>query len=556
MSDQKQPKLKNNIKKQPTSKEWEDKIQAAKEKQEQEQVPAEEPVKQSAPEPVEKKQPEKKEEKEEFQSYFADEVGMHHVDNPPYIESEEEKARREAYFQKKDGDASSFMGELYGCGDDITAASKVVQEANDSHTAEELSSNPELKELVDWAEHIRLTLQDSETFGNQKRLLISMIDALNRHDVILQKLDRKLSISKITTDLTGKPKIYKGSEAIQLINNRYRGVYKVYLPNSGFWVKLTPMTPANMDTWIHEIDYGSKQLGRLIGGHFYLGFGVYLKQKLADLLVSGLVIDSNLANWKEGTTLVDSISIHDYDVLCWAFSTMMHRTGINVSATCTNPECKHHTTEQFVDLARCIYVNPEVLTKDAMEYLIAGSAPGVIRTKEQVKSYRTELMKNRKFITFNGHDQLELIEPTLGEYIRTGMKVLGKLAASVKDGNIDITDPETQRKTAYQLSTMFAPWVRSVVLKNDRGEVQAIINDPDVIPYQLETIMAESNDFVRNLEEFMTTSKATFFAYVNAKCPKCGKQPDLLKGNFTPLDMEYVLFCLSYLKLGQIGTTF
>ena len=507
---------------------------------------------------MEEKKPEpKKKENEKFGSYFSDDVGSHHIDNPPYVPTEEEKQREENYFTKKDGDASALLHDLLGCGDDIEAASRVVQDARNEHKDEDFSSNPELKELADWANNIRLALQDNETFGNQKRLLASMIDALNRHDIMLQQLDRKLSISKITTDLTGKPRIYKGNEAIQLINNRYKGVYKVHLPNSGFWIKLTPMTPAQMDAWIHEVDYGYKQLGRLIGGHFYLGFGVYLKQKLADLLVSGIVVDSNLTNWKEGNTLIDSISINDYDTLCWAFSTMMHRNGITIATTCTNPDCKYHSSEQFVDLARCIYTNPQALTKEATEYLIAGGAPGVMRTKEQLKDYRLKLMKNRKFITFNDHDQLELVEPTLGEYIRTGMKVLAKLAASVKDGNLDITDQEIQRQTAYQLSTMFSPWVRSVVLKNEKGDVQAIIDDPEVIPYQLETVMADNdNNFIPQLEEFMTNSKATFFVYVNAKCPKCGKQPDLLKGNLTTLDMEYVLFCLSYLKLGQIGTTF
>lgn len=556
MADQKPTKLKNNIKKPEQNKEWEEKIQAAKEKKAQEEAPVAEtaPV---AP-PVEEKKPEpKKKENEKFGSYFSDDVGSHHIDNPPYVPTEEEKQREENYFTKKDGDASALLHDLLGCGDDIEAASRVVQDARNEHKDEDFSSNPELKELADWANNIRLALQDNETFGNQKRLLASMIDALNRHDIMLQQLDRKLSISKITTDLTGKPRIYKGNEAIQLINNRYKGVYKVHLPNSGFWIKLTPMTPAQMDAWIHEVDYGYKQLGRLIGGHFYLGFGVYLKQKLADLLVSGIVVDSNLTNWKEGNTLIDSISINDYDTLCWAFSTMMHRNGITIATTCTNPDCKYHSSEQFVDLARCIYTNPQALTKEATEYLIAGGAPGVMRTKEQLKDYRLKLMKNRKFITFNDHDQLELVEPTLGEYIRTGMKVLAKLAASVKDGNLDITDQEIQRQTAYQLSTMFSPWVRSVVLKNEKGDVQAIIDDPEVIPYQLETVMADNdNNFIPQLEEFMTNSKATFFVYVNAKCPKCGKQPDLLKGNLTTLDMEYVLFCLSYLKLGQIGTTF
>lgn len=565
---QKPAKLKNNMKTQPQDKNWEEKINAAKEqeaKKEEATTPAN-PVVEPAPvvqeekkEPVQTPAKEEPKKEELFETYFSPDVGLKQVENLPYTPTEEEQTRRNAYFEKKDGDASSLIHEIIGSSTDVEEASRIVNESREpGHrvTREELEANPELKELYEWAAQMRAALEDSETFGNQKKLLMNMIDALNRHDVYLQKLDKRLSISKITSDLSGKPKVYKGKEAIQLINNRYRGVYKIQLPNSGFWIKITPLSPANMDAWIHEVDFGYKQLGRLIGGHFYLGFGIYLKQKLADILKPNLVVDSNLLNWSEGTNLIDNISIHDYDVLCWAFSTLMHRNGITISTTCTNPECKHTTSEQYIDLARCMYINPEVLTKEAIEFLVAGNAPGIIRTKDALYNYRTKLLKNRKFVTFNDQDQMELVDPSLGDYVRNGMKILGKLAASVKDGKLDITDEEVQRQTAFQLSSMFSSWVKSIVLKNEKGDVQAIIDDPDAITYQLETVMAERNDFTKKMEEFITNSKASFCAYTSAKCPKCGKQLDLLRDNIDPLDAEYVLFCLSYLKLGQIGQVF
>ena len=92
-------------------------------------------------------------------------------------------------------------------------------------------------------------------------------------------------------------------------------------------------------------------------------------------------------------------------------------------------------------------------------------------------------------------------------------------------------------------------------MKDESNNVVAVIEDQDAISYQLETVMAEQNDFTKKMEEFITNSKASFCAYIGNQCPKCGKQPDLLKDNFDPLDMEYILFCLSYLKLDQIGQT-
>ena len=538
---------------------WEEKINNAKQQQEGAQSPTDEqPAATDEPKPEPAVAPEvKKESDDKFESYFNENAGRYPVNNPPYTPTEEEK-QREAKFRElsNNEDADTVIQDLIGCEDDIDTAIKYLEEFRNQHkgiTREEIEANPELKDIYTWAAQFSAARDDRETFGAQRRLLISMIDALNRNSVYLKKLDDKLRLSKVTTQFTGKPKVYHGAEAIQLINNRYRGIYKVQLHNSGFWVKVIPLTPANMDAWIREVDFNYKQLGRLIGGHFYLGFGVYLKQKLADLLRL-TVVDSNLQNWKDGTNLIDNISIHDYDTLCWAYACMMRKNGIEISTTCTNPECRAISSHQFIDLARCSYVNPAVYTKEAVAFMLAGSADGVIRTKQDLIKYRTELLKNRKFYKFNDTDQLELMDPSLGDYIRIGMKVLGKLASTVKDGKLDITDETVQRQAAYQLSTMFSAWVHSIVCKNEKGEVQAIIDDPDAIAYQLETIMAEKNDFVPALEEFMTNSKVSFYTYINAKCPKCGRQPNLLKDNIDPLDVEYVLFCLSYQKLEMIGS--
>lgn len=548
---------------------WEEKIETAKKaagtpatepaavpEESKASEPTPQPEIKPAPTPVtEKKEQPKQDDK--FETYFNDNAGQKHVVNVPHTPTEEEVKREERYKEAHDGDASSLVQDIIGCGEDIDAATSLIEETrkqNKKLTREDIDASPELKELYTWAAQLSAALEDKETFGSQRDLLVKMIDALNRHDVLLKQLDEKLRIAKVNTQLTGKPKVYKGNEAIQLINNRYRGIYKIQLHNSGFWVKIIPLTPANMDAWIHEVDFQYKQLGRLIGGHFYLGFGVYLKQKLADLLRL-TVVDTNLQNWKEGTTLIDNISIHDYDTICWAYACLMHRNGIEISTVCTNPNCKHQSSHQFVDIARCAFINPAVYTKEAMEFMLAGSADGVIRTKQDLQKYRQQLLKNRKFYTFNTTDQLELTDPSLGDYIRTGMAVLGKLAGSVKDGKLDITDEAVQRQTAYQLSTMFSAWVHSIIIKNEKGEVQAVIDDHDAIAYQLETVIADKSDFVPTLEEFMTNSKVSFYAYTNAKCPKCGKQTDLLKDNINPLDMEYILFCLSYLKLEQIGTS-
>ncbi len=554
-----------------TTKEWSDSIAKAKAEKEtkEEVVKTEEQAAEESMKRIEQKQQEQKQaetpikeekkDEEEFQSYFHPDAGMKTIENQPYEESEETKARREKCLADKNNDASGYIHEVLGANDSAEKAIEFIKnerENNRDTTREEIDSNPELKKLYEWAGNLRGALEDAEMFGQQKRLLVSMIDALNRHDIYLKELDQKLSISKINSKLEGKPKLYKGEDAIQLINNRYRGVYKVQLHNSGFWIKIVPLSPSNMDAWMQEIDFNYKQIGRLVGGHFYLGLGVYLKEKLADLLRL-TVVDSNLQNWREGSTLVDMISLQDYETICWAYSTVMHRDGIQISAVCTNPECQFTNTQQFVDLARCSFINPAAYTKEAMAFMMEGSAPGVIRTKEALDNYRVKILKNTRLVNFNETDQLELRDPSLGQYIRTGMKVMGELIAAVNGGGDSkkptIDDDKARRETANRLSTMLSPWVSRVICKDESGNVEAVIEDQKAITDLIETIMVERNDLIANIERFITESRVSFYGFVNAKCPKCGKQMDLLKDNITPLDMEYILFCLSYLKLEQIG---
>ena len=80
-----------------------------------------------------------------------------------------------------------------------------------------------------------------------------------------------------------------------------------------------------------------------------------------------------------------------------------------------------------------------------------------------------------------------------------------------------------------------------------------IIDDREAITNTLETSMNDEHEVIKHIEEFITLSKASFYTAFSLRCPRCGHQPNLLKDNLAPLDVEYVLFCLSYLKLEQIG---
>jgi len=522
-----------------------------------EETPKNIPEEKKAAPKAEKKVEPKSDDDDAFASYWDEEAGAKTIEgNKPYEPTEEELERANAIKGKKEDDASSVISTSLGTTTELSNAFEWVKNFMEKYknlSPDDIEANPEIKETVEWLRVLDM-VADTSLHTDQQGLLIGMIYALNKNGITLKQLDRKLSIAKtsMAAALNGQPKLLRGNAAIQMINNRYRGVYKVQLYNSGFWVKLTPLRNIDIDTWMQEIDFQRKQIGRLIGAHFYLGMNIYLKEKLADLLHMA-VVDSNLEKWNEGTNLVDNISIHDYDTLCWAFSTMMHKDGVLISTVCVNPECKHRNSEQHLDLARCAFINPDVFTEEAMQWLIAGNAPGVIRSFKDIKHYKEKLLKNVRLIKFTETDQYELRDPSLGEFIRAGMAMLGKLAARVKDGKLTNDNEEVRRYAVYHLTKMLAPWISKIIINDESGKMVAVVDDQEAIISTLETSMNDKFEVIKQIEEFITNSKVSFFTAMNLRCPKCGHQPNLLKDNLSPLDVEYVLFCLSYLKLEQIG---
>ena len=493
---------------------------------------------------------------DDFPSYWDKNVGMDRLegvpDTPP---SEEEQVRAGKIVGQEKNDASKVIAMHLGSENELVKAFEVIRSYTEQYknfTQEDLDANPELKATVEWWSKLK-TIVDASMHTDQQNLMMQMIDALNKHSHYLEKLDKKLGISKMSSDLGsgGQPKLLSGEAAMQLVQDRYRGLYRVLLHNSGFWIKIMPPRSRDIREWLDEVDFERKQFGRIIGGHFHLGSNIFLKQKLADL-VKMTVVDSNLEDWRSGSNLVDSISIHDYDTLCWAYSTMIYKDGVSISTVCVNPDCKNHNKAQFMDLARLSYINPDVYTKEAMQFMIEGTAPGVIRKQKDLKYYKENLLKNVRIVTSKNKDQYELKDPSLGEFIRIGTEFLGKLGSYVKDGDTDSYTTALRKMAMFHLSKMYSAWISKIIINNDNGTIAGIITDKAAITASLESLVEDDKNIVKEIEDFITNSKVSYYTATSLRCPKCGHQPNLLKDNIFPLDVEYVLFCLFYLRLEQV----
>lgn len=489
--------------------------------------------------------------------YLNSTVGLDCVEgNSPYEPTAEEQARASRVKPDSKDDASARVAIQIGSDNQlIDAFNYIAAEIKrfETMSPDERKNDPEFISLVTWYENLN-NLLSSTIMTDQTKLLMAMVEALQKSGVDLKPLPKELSIQKMENNWARNsktPQFLRGQSAVNYANIRYRGVFRVLLHNSGFWVKMVPLRAQDFDAWFNEIDFQRKEFGRILGGHFYLGRGILIKQKLVDLFRTA-VVDCNLENWREGTTLIDNISMNDYDTICWAFCTMLHPQGVLMSTVCTNPQCQNHDKRQYMDLARMTYINPDAYTPEAMKVMMQ-LADSPMVTVEQAKKYRTEVLKTDRTIPFVGRDKLVLRDPSIGEFLQVGSSLLADLSSKITNGKLSLENDEVARSEVFQLSKMHCLWIRQINTFREDGSLETSLDRLEDIRPIIASVLETEEAIVPAIEQYMTETKISYYGTVSLRCPKCGRQLDLLKNNFCPCDMEYLLFCLSYLVLEQIG---
>lgn len=544
---------------------WKQEIDAQK----QEMIPASSP--EPVPEPEPPKQPEPtpspaapapeppKESGDTIQTFLNPDVGNVRVEgNTPHEPTEEEKARAARVKAGTEHDVSKVVSIPLGSDTDVQEAFEHIMEVlapyqeqlkTPEGRKDLLENDKTVKDILVWMKELQTT-SESSLSTDQAKLLLGMVDAIQRHGGKLVPTNPGATIAKIEDSVVSKstgPQVLTGRDAITFLNSRYRGIYKVYLHNSGFHIRLLPMTNAELDAWRHEVDYEKNQLGRIIGGHFHLGYDIFIKKKLMEL-VRLCTVESNLQGWDVGNTLEENISVHDYDTLCWAFCTMMHPQGILFTTVCTNPSCQRTSPDQYMDLARMSYINPDVYNEQALAFVMKGEPV----TPTLLRGYREELLKTVQKVPLRGNDYLVLQAPTMSQYLKVGTDLLTKLAGKVKDGNLSVDSEEVERFSVFHLSKMLSPWIKSVVMVDDPAKSPKIIDNPEAIQEVLPTWMEIDDKLMDKIEEFITRTKVSYYLKVNLGCPHCGRKLDLTKDNFYPVDMQELLFLLSYWKMAPV----
>lgn len=383
---------------------------------------------------------------------------------------------------------------------------------------------------------------------------------MNRYINELKELNQKfeiltesvLRLSKITPRLPKNDKttpIHLSGDAAKIaVLSRTQGLYRIMLYNSGFWITVRPLTVSDASAFVHEVDNDFKELGRILGGQFHLVLGAYLKQKVLEILPN-VIVSSNLEDWDQPDVLGEAISMHDYDTILWGICCSMYRDGIGIGVHCTNMECRHIDANQYVDLTKACYINPDVFNEEAMTWM---RDTRVNRTLDDCLRYRNAILKSTKTLPMDDNKVLiHMRVPSIQTYTKRSVELIGKMQSAIYRAKTR-KNQELQNQVIFHIYKMLAPWISSIVYKNE-SDADVVIEGYDAICADLEARAEQDHTLYSKLEEYIRDTKCSMYCLTSIECPKCHKKPNLNSEGLFPLDVEYLFFGLTCLKLEQTG---
>ncbi len=344
------------------------------------------------------------------------------------------------------------------------------------------------------------------------------------------KFDKKFK----GTELSGK-------QARYMVLAKGKNIKRINLYNSGFYVVLRVPSLVEINLVYNQIEEDMNEYGRMFGTVFYMYSDFYIKEILWDFIYS-LVLDSNLKDWNRADRLKRGVSFQDFNQLLLNVGALMFGTGYDMTYVCTNPKCKA-TKKVKLDLTKLQLTDFSKIPSDLLKTFHTAKAISL----DGVLKYQRELASAYNTNTIVGGYQLNLLIPSMADYLEHGARFNEQLLMSIQDiKNEDFVD----QYFMYNYSKLYLPWISSVANMED-GEILFNISDKTVFDTVLDEIQAseEVNDFRIYMNKFIQQTMITQIAHLSEKCPKCELEPSNAVEGFIPFDAQHHFFNLLVMRL-------
>lgn len=379
-------------------------------------------------------------------------------------------------------------------------------------------------------------LRDNPLVNNAARFVLERILDKPGEKIEQQKLHRTKDW-KCGNTVSGK-------SAVMAFTARTQGIYRLYLYNSGFYVDLRPCKVGELHTIFETIDMRAERLGSVLGEYQYFPYDVLFKEAIMEVLPA-IVVNSNLKGYDRGRTLARAVSIHDYDPIVWALSSMLVDRKLEVNVECL--ACNHHH-EKSLDFGRFHLLRS--IPPAALQFIHEDTEID----KDGLKKYQELLGYGDRHIDYL-QQRVHLRVPSLFDVVDNSKKILAELEASMTD-EPTYYNIQTINGLLMRTNNNFVPWIEAIGLIDEEDPTKETTRTPDAKEFaNILNINGLGSDHAKLQEpllEYMAETKASVIGYVPVACPSCG---DTLKteSGFVPWDPERVFFETTYQTLDRDG---
>lgn len=393
-----------------------------------------------------------------------------------------------------------------------------------------------------------------KAFEDQRRLYLStdyltnvIVDRIANGGVLEEafgKLNHQLSNKKKNTqdpNIPLKPMKLQGKAGKVEMMERFRGICRVPLLNSGFWITIKSQALLELNSFFESIDIEDKTYGRLLGGHYYLYYDHHIKQTFIDIITKSIV-DSSLKGYYQSKVFEKALKLNDYDVLVGAACFMLFRNGIEIDVPCIHENCGNIETVE-VDLSKIRYNDMTLLDEFCISTVLESSSESL--TLEDLEVYQEHLKLDKAIV--EGDHVITCEVPSMYRYFEYGNKAIAKLTNGIHGNDIHAANFAS---TINSLATYtYLPWIKKLEI-NPNTPDWAETDDGDIILENLEMLIYENYDVLADIQtKFIVKSKVSFMCYPGTKCPKCGGSPNGQDVNYQPADTQMLFFYLSTQQL-------
>lgn len=397
--------------------------------------------------------------------------------------------------------------------------------------------------------------------GNEvlKRCLEKITDLDSFKNEIPGIREGTATVGRKHRDPNNPHKVFSGDEAYRIFATLTSGVRRVYLWNSGITLTLRNVKLRELDSYLEMVSDEKYEYGKLYGAWYYLFAGLSIDRHIIEQILPTAIISSNYKDWQDTDKLLSQISLQDYQVILWTLACLMYPTGTNVSYVCGNKNCQHVHTEH-VDLGKLKYQRNELINDKMIEHF----SKSIVDDKD-LELYRTYLNfdKSIEFDLNNSvadkvHFKINLKQSSLLDYLNVGKAYNAEL-----NRQADVTNRDSVvRYITYNQNRCYRSWIKSIestasvdgvtyleaVVENDSTG-----NNDKTIDNILDELQQHQNNFNKEIQDYIQSTKITHIAFHFEKCPNCGAEPTTSYHGYIPYDMTQAFFTLGRMKLLKIS---